>query len=265
MPLCSVSTFLALSLVLLASPVAAVTWLGTESAPEITDDAGDVMYDERYVGPRDHDYLDVLAAWTEYDDRSDQLIFIVKVGDLRALEHPDPDWEARCTFGGDTIRDGTRVGSLSVYTQVMRAGALESFVELQDSAESGPPTRIPHEFTPQFDAPGYLRFGIARTAFLEFGTALANIGLRCSELYYPGRAVAPASASLSFNQDDTDGGLSVDLAALAPTRSEDEPPGPAETSAETPASPTAKKVTSVTATVTAAAMLLAAARIVKRR
>ncbi len=165
--------------------------LGTETLPELVDQGDDVTYYGAYAGERNHDYLDVLAAWFEHDQGLDLVSFNVKVADSQALPTSSTqNWEVRCSFLGavtSTAEGGETVwGNLSYgWVKPWNSSGLESSAnwEPNEFGQFGTRNSVPlsHVFEATIEEPGYFRFFIERGLVQRLGDRVEDIRGDCRE------------------------------------------------------------------------------------
>jgi hypothetical protein len=80
---------LAIAIVCFAIPIGAATNDGSPDEPELSDAANDVSYDAAYVGPKDHEYLDVRAAWFSYNGASNTVSLTARFEELAPMWDED--------------------------------------------------------------------------------------------------------------------------------------------------------------------------------
>jgi hypothetical protein len=184
---------------------------GTEANPELVDPAGDVNYDIPPDEP--HDYMDILAAWFEYDGSSDRVSTIVKVADVEALNPPPTDWKLTFAMYVGIDLDGEDQGNVAYTWESDPATGniqAEVFVQRQVGGEDVP---ISHVFTGPDE--GTIRFSVGRQALLDFGDAFVDQAIVYEESYLVG-SVNPGNVK---NSDRASGDGIFNLFELAPTGS----------------------------------------------
>jgi len=158
---------------------------GSEEKPHVADAAGNVHYSTFYAGSRDHDYLDVIAVWLQFNKRNDTIRVTFKVADTRLLEKPSPDWSVQCQLRSDFMQWGDRVGSaLAQLRYFPFEGRLVSNVTLQMSN----PQRfvaVEHSFVITYRAMGAFSFEFARQPLLFLGDEFRNFDAACIEIFSP--------------------------------------------------------------------------------
>lgn len=197
---------------------------GTEEMPELSDASGDVAYEDHYTGPQDHDYLDILAAWIEYDNQTDQVAFHLKVSDASLLQDPPDGWSISCAVEGTMTNADGPTGTIT-YGWAHRTNGTSYTVLRFEPPDSAPavnlrPQDISHIYEKELDEPGYFRFWAQREAVIQFGNAFNNPHATCQETY----PLSDASqlSKLYWNRDDGESTASYAFAALEPAAAADE-------------------------------------------
>lgn len=215
--------------------------LGTEDLPELPDGVNDVQYDPLYNGPRDHAYIDLVAAWFDHDPVSDEVIFTMKVSDATALASTLDGWWPECRVLG-ALRQGEEVtGRLRFEWGRAPNGTVDHRVRV-DSTESPTPGSVPngralkHAYNERLAEPGYFEFRVARADLLQDGELFENPTAVCLEWYAPhaGQGViGPALAPLYTNQDDAESQAAYSFKDLRRARGPDGVKDPIEALPET--------------------------------
>ncbi len=217
-----------LASLLLAVPVSVadpITTTGSEEMPELSDASGDVDYEDHYTGPQDHDYLDILASWIEYDNRTDQVAFHLKVADASLLQDPPDGWYISCSVEGTMTTSEGPTGSLSYGWYRDANGTSNTYVHFRPP-DSSPATNfggqeLAHAYNETLSEPGYFGFQVDRNDVLQFGNALNNPHATCQEIYAPWQ-MSPGLTKLYWNRDDGESTASYSFAALQPASVEDD-------------------------------------------
>ena len=116
-----------LFVLILATPPA-TAFLGTEDLPELPDGVDDVSYQTPPFGDPSQRFLDIIAAWWEYDDATDGLTFTAKLREASDVESLPRGWYVRWLFEGTMTRDGEQVGFFGFDTVRQPDGTLTSQV-----------------------------------------------------------------------------------------------------------------------------------------
>jgi hypothetical protein len=163
--------------------------LGTEELPELPA-SGPPQYATTYTGPKDHDYLQILAGWFAFDDAADEITWTLKVPDGKAYASPPEDYLLRCLVEANITRGEERVGFLSIdwVHNGDRADSRVTFSRAQ--GVSGGPTQytsedVAHRFDARLGSPAYLEYRILRPDLLAFGDEIRDFVGHCEEFYYP--------------------------------------------------------------------------------
>lgn len=188
------TVFVALGVLLLIPLGSADPGFGTETAPELSDPAGNVAYSPAYVhGPKDHDYLDILAAWYESDPSGTSLVLTLKLSDLTQLASPEPEWTPWCELTAN-VTDGRATLAYHVGWRDDGSGLYgRMFVsddgQWTDRGYYGVPgqTDIVNgtTFRAVLEQPGYLVLGLPIADYLKFGPGLEDFWAVCGEQYQP--------------------------------------------------------------------------------
>jgi PGF-CTERM protein len=176
-------------LVLLAfcGPVAAAG-VGTEDLPELSDRVGDVEYSPLYNGPKNHDYLDVVAAWFDHDPAADNITLHVKVPSAENLTASQSQWavsflaQAHLTLENET-KGEVRFSFNSLPRSTGKAE--DSWVAYTRSGGSEP-KMLRSSFQVERGTPGYYRWSLGRSQLMDLGTDLKNLGVDSNEFLAPG-------------------------------------------------------------------------------
>lgn len=171
-----------LAVVALAPSAQAKPVVGTEQQPELTDPANNIEYSAAHLGPQDHSYLDVLAAWLSHDLDSDEILFTVKVTSALDFEKRAADWSVNCGF--NSALAGEQAGHSIRFNMNWNRefGFRHEAYVMQDGVSEPRPLKT--SFRPVLEEPGYYTWGVGRQQLLEMGSAIHGISGACSELRY---------------------------------------------------------------------------------
>lgn len=210
-----------IAFLLVAVPASAadpIITTGSEEQPELSDASGDVEYEDHYTGPQDHDYLDILAAWIDYDNQTDRVAFHLKVADASLLEDPPTGWSIGCNVKGTMTTSDGPTGTIT-YGWYRDANGTSYTIFRFEPPDSAPSTNfqsqdIPHAYQERLAEPGYFNFSAEREVVAQFGNAFSNPHATCQER----NALSSASqlTSLYWNRDDGESTASYSFAALQP-------------------------------------------------
>ncbi len=177
--------------VLLAPASAAEPVLGTEDLPELSDPAGNIGYSPAYIGPKDHDYLDVLAAWYDLNETGDGLVLKFKVADATRIGTPEPEWTPWCDFTANVTDDPSTV----IYgIHVEENGTVSGSVSHGENGQwtdrgyvqaIGAADPLESNFAAELTKPGYFRFTVALREYLKMSTGVHEFFALCGEQYQP--------------------------------------------------------------------------------
>lgn len=157
-----------------------------------------MAYAPAYTGTKDHDYVDIIAAWFTKDNVStqDNVSFVLKTLDGTRLMDA-VDWDIQCDvqvriFLGDELQ-----GRLGLHL-TKRPGQrhIVSSAEWRQDDGQGVPVR--HGFTAGLETPGFFQFTMGRQALLSFGSRTGAFDAGCFEVYAP---VGAAAAANLMNSD----------------------------------------------------------------
>ena len=202
--------------ILLAIPTVAADplLLGTEDLPELPDSVNDVAYDPLYTGPKDHGYVDLVAAWFSYDGAKDEITFNLKVADASPLEAGLSGWFPGCQVVGDLASDDGPKGAMRFYWSQDFDEKRFSLVEFDPDPNSSPVTPVSerarsleHTFIVELEEPGYFRFVLARSTLLQIADRFHEPRAACVEYYSPhaeGTPIGPAGSPIYTNRDDAE-------------------------------------------------------------
>jgi hypothetical protein len=175
---------------------------GTEDLPELPDTSGDVQYDPLFVDARDRNYLDVLAAWFEYDNTSDEFRIAIKNADLTHWSFPD--WDGGCNIRGNVTVDETILGELVVgVTKYGDDPDFHSYITFEPTNTDRQTIiegngSLEHTLGIESTKPGYFRFTVSRSSLLQLGDAIQDFRGRCGEYFTPHLGV---DAPIIMNED----------------------------------------------------------------
>ncbi|MBI2078315.1 MAG: hypothetical protein HYT80_08120 [Euryarchaeota archaeon] len=156
--------------------------MGTETSPELVDAAGDVKYDQRYLGPKSLAYLDVLSGWIDYDNSTDRVAFHLKTGENRALERRSAENMYGCTLHGIIRLDGAIVGNLTVsWTKRNGGTGIASFATVREPDDFYGGKTIHHGFAAAFDEPGLYTWSLNRSDVLLHADTIEALAGGCVE------------------------------------------------------------------------------------
>lgn len=191
---------------------------GTEDNPELIDASNDVEYSPLHVGARASNQLDILAGWFEYDNTTDELVFVASITDASNYLTPPSPWIYSCVFRVEGVSEaGDPAGT--VFFEVAK-GSGESQVKSEvvydkqgRTTKSADMSPWPHKFHVSQEARGYLKFSVDRARAWQVADELRNPGADCYEDY------APGVASLYTNSDAASSKGAYSLKDLRRTRS----------------------------------------------
>lgn len=181
---------------------------GTEDRPELMDPEADVEYYAGYVGPQNHDYLDVLAGWFAYENETDSLLLTFKLRDATRLSEQTNDWYLSCIFYADVTAAGEARGFINATWKKDPGAPLTGGVSFRHADRDFAAVHLTGEVFATFTAPGYVLFRVPRTELLQFGDELGNLAGSCAEVYAPAGAI-PILTANNIDRADSDGAYSI--------------------------------------------------------
>lgn len=171
--------------------------LGTEDVPELPDAAGDVKYGSAYVGERNHTYVDFQAAWFNFTEEIDEIVFTIKTGDAQYLRSPPTGYRIYCRVNGT-------IGEWKLNIDWVRPVTQSNLTSSVIVGGAGFSQVLEHSFSAELADPGYFRFSIPRFELLQFGDEFAMPRGLCLELVDAGGFVGFPEARFTANQPNWD-------------------------------------------------------------
>lgn len=185
-------------LLLLVPSAASLSGLifGTEELPELPDAEGDVGVQPGYTGPSD--FLDLTAAWFEHVEKTDEILFTLRVNSTERLGEAPLGFKVGCYIDGEVTRDGFAVGNLSFGWRQHETRSTMNHWVIWTEASSALTVGgffLPYEFILESGTPGYFRFSIPRHEITKLGDDFVNPVGGCNGFIDPG---GPSSAPNNF-------------------------------------------------------------------
>jgi hypothetical protein len=207
---------------LLFAPLASAASYGTEAQPELVDVTGDVSYHDMHVGAQDHDWLDLMSAWFEYDNATDTLVTTIKVQDAEALSSPPSDWLIYCYVRGDVVADDEVKGQLT-FRYVQPSGQQEHESRVEFESDPGKTVQgfdaneqLRHEYELKATAPGYHVFRTDRALMQQLADRIEGLEAWCLDEYMPA-----ANFGVYANGDNVESQAEYSFTELRPVRAPD--------------------------------------------
>ncbi len=206
----------------LAIPDAAA---GSEQAPEIVG-TGEVVYDVAYPGPKDHDYLGIVAGWVEFDSQADAIAFNLKGVDYSIFARAPPSDSTIICIMNATVFLETEFQGYLVFRLLNDYHAdhfrTENDLNLFNPNRSPIPIRQAPLGT--FAKPGYLQWHVDRNLMLNYADEFSQFFAHCNEQYfpdqYPRNPVMPSGPIQNYG-DSNMSSARFSISNLTPARGND--------------------------------------------
>lgn len=215
------SALLIVTLAVWAVPsVEAGPFVGDEADPELADAAGDVSYSPANVGPQDHHYVDLLAAWIQYNGTRDTVAVSIKLQDTKPLERPPANWGISCNFWAAAVLGETPNGEFQFNWTTLghtdRVSSQATWWEETEGTQGGSHRVIPHSFLVNYSTPGTVVFELERVRLLQWADTVRGFRADCVETFSPTPTSPPTVIVNGDNAVSTDNGRTFSVGDLRP-------------------------------------------------
>ena len=160
---------------------------GTESEPEVSDAAGNVVYSPLYAGSRDREHIDALAGWFSFHEETDAISFTMKVSSLVDVTARTAGYEVVYLLDTTVSLGDEEVGI--IHFENHKGPSSETWTQHVSFARNSAPgtaerTELPSTFSAITESPGYMRWMLPAESLRKIGDTAGDFRLVALEDQY---------------------------------------------------------------------------------